>query len=465
MPFRKIVFWIHLPVGIAAGAVILMMSVTGVLLTYQKQMTEWADREYWVAPTVEDERALPSQFSAGVRAYDAEAEVRRIIVYSGPEGPVAADLGGGRILYIDPSTAEARGENAARMSGFFSAVVGLHRWFNFSGEGRANARAITGWSNVAFLFMVLSGIYLWFPRRFKWQNFKPILLFNPKAKHKARDFNWHHVFGFWMAIPLALVIASATVISFPWASDLAYRVNGESPPQRRASTPPSQAAEPVVPEASPPVFEDAMLNTPLAAAMTEVDDWRAITAFLPEDVDAPLRIDIDRGWGGEPQKRHTLTFDAATGDETSNATFQDQSRGRRLRTFMRFAHTGEFFGILGQTLAGLASLVGVLLVWTGLALSWRRLARPLLQRLGDRRTSPDLRLVDIPLGERVSLVRIDMPAGVMDPLLEKAMSPGCDLCPIRRTPSGDRIIEVDGSVLTVRHEVATCLCVRYSGRK
>jgi len=208
-----------------------------------------------------------------------------------------------------------------------------------------------------------------------------------------------------------------------------------------------------------------MLNTPLAAAMTEVDDWRAITAFLPEDVDAPLRIDIDRGWGGEPQKRHTLTFDAATGDETSNATFQDQSRGRRLRTFMRFAHTGEFFGILGQTLAGLASLVGVLLVWTGLALSWRRLARPLLKRLGDRRTSPDLRLVDIPLGERVSLVRIDMPAGVMDPLLEKAMSPGCDLCPIRRTPSGDRIIEVDGSVLTVRHEVAACLCVRHSRRQ
>jgi uncharacterized iron-regulated membrane protein len=102
MPFRKIVFWIHLPVGIAAGAVILMMSVTGVLLTYQKQMTEWADREYWVAPTVEDERALPSQFLAGVRAYDAEAEVRRIIVYSGPEGPVAADLGGGRILYNRP---------------------------------------------------------------------------------------------------------------------------------------------------------------------------------------------------------------------------------------------------------------------------------------------------------------------------------------------------------------------------
>jgi len=31
---RKTVFWIHLSVGVGAGLVILMMSVTGVLLTY-----------------------------------------------------------------------------------------------------------------------------------------------------------------------------------------------------------------------------------------------------------------------------------------------------------------------------------------------------------------------------------------------------------------------------------------------
>ena len=53
--------------------------------------------------------------------------------------------------------------------------------------------------------------------------FRPVLVFDRRAKGKARDFNWHHVFGFWMAIPLALVVGSATVISFPWASDLAYR--------------------------------------------------------------------------------------------------------------------------------------------------------------------------------------------------------------------------------------------------
>ena len=49
--FRTVIFWIHLAVGATAGVVILIMSVTGVALTYEKQMLEWADRRAWTAPS------------------------------------------------------------------------------------------------------------------------------------------------------------------------------------------------------------------------------------------------------------------------------------------------------------------------------------------------------------------------------------------------------------------------------
>jgi hypothetical protein len=39
---------------------------------------------------------------------------------------------------------------------------------------------------------------------------------------------------------------------------------------------------------------------------------------------------------------------------------------------MRFVHTGEYYGMAGQAIAGIASLGGALLVWTGIALSYRR---------------------------------------------------------------------------------------------
>jgi len=48
---------------------------------------------------------------------------------------------------------------------------------------------------------------------------------------------------------------------------------------------------------------------------------------------------------------------------------------------IRFLHTGEVLGLAGQALAGLASLAGCLLVWSRLALAWRRLIRPLLRRV------------------------------------------------------------------------------------
>ena len=47
---------------------------------------------------------------------------------------------------------------------------------------------------------------------------------------------------------------------------------------------------------------------------------------------------------------------------------------------MRFLHTGEALGLIGQTVAGLVSLTSVIMVWTGLALAYRRLIVPLLTR-------------------------------------------------------------------------------------
>jgi uncharacterized iron-regulated membrane protein len=36
---RKIIFWCHLTAGVFAGVIILIMSVTGVLLAYERQIT------------------------------------------------------------------------------------------------------------------------------------------------------------------------------------------------------------------------------------------------------------------------------------------------------------------------------------------------------------------------------------------------------------------------------------------
>jgi uncharacterized iron-regulated membrane protein len=101
-------------------------------------------------------------------------------------------------------------------------------------------------------------------------------------------------------------------------------------------------------------------------------DWRVIGIRLPQRPQQPFSFIVDEGYGGQPQKRGTMTLARGAGAVPVWETFADQSTGRRLRSWLRFAHTGEYYGLIGQTIAGIVSAGGVVLVWTGFALAYRR---------------------------------------------------------------------------------------------
>jgi len=86
-----------------------------------------------------------------------------------------------------------------------------------------------------------------------------------------------------------------------------------------------------------------------------------------------LSFTIDQGNGRQPQKRSQLVLDRETGQVMRWEPFSSLTRGRQIRSVLRFAHTGEVAGIPGRTIALLATTGGTMLVWTGLALAWRRL--------------------------------------------------------------------------------------------
>ena len=105
---------------------------------------------------------------------------------------------------------------------------------------------------------------------------------------------------------------------------------------------------------------------------------------MPRDGDTMVRFTIDQGNGGQPTLRHGLTLDRATGSVAAWEPFSSQSPGRKARTYIRFLHTGEALGPVGQTIAGIVSLTSLVMVWTGLALAYRRLIQPLFRRQTQR---------------------------------------------------------------------------------
>ena len=76
-------------------------------------------------------------------------------------------------------------------------------------------------------------------------HFESQVWFNPLATTTAaRDFNWHHVFAFWAAIPLIVIIPTASVFNYGWANTLVYTLAGDHPPERSNSAPPNPQDEP-----------------------------------------------------------------------------------------------------------------------------------------------------------------------------------------------------------------------------
>lgn len=300
---RKTLFWLHLGTGVAVGLIVAMLSFTGVLLTYERQLIAWADSASWPTPVAGSQRQSVSVLIEAAEASGVPA--RRVTYYSDTNRPVL--VGGGRrapSTYVQPHSGEVLGQPENAVRNLMGTLTRWHRWFDAGQENRDRARWIVGVANVAFLFLLISGAYLWLPKFMRWSQFRMRLRFASKYPNaKTRDFYWHHIFAAWSFLPLVVIIVTGVIISFEWAHHLLERVAGDAP-AREFSMP-----EKDMDSSSQSLSIDALLEQ----VMNQTESWNSITINLPNDDSAAVRFDIDYGSGRQPQKRETLILHAQTG--------------------------------------------------------------------------------------------------------------------------------------------------------
>ena len=387
---RKIFFWLHLAAGVTAGVVILVMCVTGAALTYERQINAWFEkRDLKYQPSSSGSAHLPAEdLLAKVKEQREGSNPSALTLHSDAQEPAEVSIGR-QTLFVDPYSGAIVGERApSPAAGFFRVMEDWHRWFGATGANRTTGKTIMDAGNLIFFFIVLSGLYLWFPRKMTWQHFRPSIWFRGGLSGKARDWNWHNTIGVWAWLPLALVVGSGVIMSYQWANDLLYTATGSPVPQLKGQIKgdvgklkgkggPPGAGGPVGPGGfggfggGPPANWDG-LNQAFVRAEQQVPGWKSIRVQGSPNVNAPFNFAIDSGDGGQPQARGTLTVNRQTAEVERWADFSSQSLGARLRNLARFTHTGESLGFWGQTIAGLATTGGIVMVYTGLALTLRR---------------------------------------------------------------------------------------------
>jgi uncharacterized iron-regulated membrane protein len=194
-----------------------------------------------------------------------------------------------------------------------------------------------------------------------------------------------------------VITFTGVVMAYRPVSDLIYKRPDNAATQAIVS-PPSSGAKPLGPDAllviaqnyaprwktvtlrlgggrprppSPPAQNSAM-PTPSnpGAARREGGENRPSPAQL-----ATISVREQGVWSPVETIATTLQIDPYTGVILRKEAFSDYSSGRKFRALNLALHTGEVVGLPGQILAFLASVSGLILVYTGFALSWRRFFR------------------------------------------------------------------------------------------
>src|SRR5690606_30913436 len=103
--FRKILFWMHLSSGVVAGVLILIMSVTGVLLTYERQMIASSARHNHVAASQAGQQRLGIEALANAAAIAAPGNDRlSLVIDADPTAPVSVSAGRQTAALLHPYT-------------------------------------------------------------------------------------------------------------------------------------------------------------------------------------------------------------------------------------------------------------------------------------------------------------------------------------------------------------------------
>ena len=110
------------------------------------------------------------------------------------------------------------------------------------------------------------------------------------------------------------------------------------------------------------------------AVQQRFPNWRSMMLFRssPQNAQGNVNLAVYTGAFGQRTKVNNVTLNLSTNTIIKVSSWENDDPSNRARAVARFGHTGEILGPWGQIIALLACIVGVVLVYTGFALSWRR---------------------------------------------------------------------------------------------
>lgn len=355
MRLRGLWFSVHKWIGLCLAILIIPISLSGSLLVWHDWVDEAINPQRYAmtsttpalgpaAYAAAAQGALgPGERVASIRYPDAEEGGPVIVAAVQPRGGDGA--GGGRPMrtsvWLDPGTGRVL-DKASGNAGIVQFIHGLHGSLTIPGWGRT----IVGWVGIFMFASCLTGIWLWWPitgslrRGFRWK------------RQNSTNANIHHLTGFWIALPLAMLSFTGFWISFPSVFGLfeaSQPKGGGAPDRARAMR-------------AQPLERTAMTADAAVAAAGPLAAGPLVTITWPTDQASDWKIAFARAGG---------PAEVSVADAGGTVTPPRPPRPETNARLMRRLHDGTGMGPVWQTIIFLGGIIPAILAITGIVM-WLR---------------------------------------------------------------------------------------------
>ena len=365
--YKNIWFKFHLILGLSAGFILLIVGFTGSMLSFEKEILNAINQDSYKVTVFEQGKLSTKELLEKFQEQKPQSKINGITISSFEDDSVSINIAGegqnarkGVTYYVNPYTAEILPE--LKGVSFFKNVENIHRRLLLDDFGKQ----VVALCVVSLLVLIFSGIYIYFPRIKK--SFSQSLKLNFQSKGRFFLANLHSAIGMWV-IPFYLVFCLTGLYwSYDFVSNGLHTITGvEKPkkPQREGSQ-----GENKNPQGEKISFDGVSLAIDTFKNLVE-NKYSSATLRFPQKGSVYsfdyLEIDFPH-----ERAKNKIEFDIKTNEVSKHEKYEDKTLAQKLMGSILPLHTGEYFGVIGQTLMFLASLMMPLFAITGLILYVKR---------------------------------------------------------------------------------------------
>lgn len=393
--FRNIHLWLSVPFGI----LITLICFSGAALVFEKEVMELCHHELYFVKKVEAAPLPMEQLMTKVAATLPDSvSVTGVNISSDSERAYQVTLSKPRraSMYVDQYTGEIMGKY--ERAPFFNFMFRIHRWLLDSMKqdgGIFWGKMIVGTSTLMFVFVLISGVVVWWPRTRK--ALKNSLKIVANKGWRRFWYDLHVAGGIYALVFLLAMALTGLTWSFQWYRTGFYKTFGvevqpsmghgnaaanatakggkrEESPEGRSGRPGNRGEK--------PEGRGEHSESREGRKRSPYTNWQQVYEQLAEANPDYKLISVSDGSAsvalprfGNQRGTDRYKFNPRNGEITETTLYKDLDNSGKIRGWIYSVHVGSWGGMLTRILTFIAALVGASLPLTGYYLWLRKKIR------------------------------------------------------------------------------------------